>query len=158
MSISIAGLDKAAVLAALYNRARPQGMGFMHYDPEPMTAEDAKIILDAREDSYYFDYLRGRVMKVDLSGDDLECWLYDRDNGPNAAQSVIDELRTTGQIVTEESQQAQKQQTHEAANLAKSEMQKSNSVQVEDGMATFRMGLSDMTDVLGPIVDDILED
>lgn len=43
--ISLAGLDKAAVLAALYNASRPQGMGFMHYDPTPMTVKEASKIL-----------------------------------------------------------------------------------------------------------------
>ena len=39
----------------------------------------------------YFDYLKGRVMKVDLSEDDgFEEWLYDRDNGEGAAQSALD--------------------------------------------------------------------
>lgn len=28
--ISIEGLDKAAVLAALYNASHPQGLGFVH--------------------------------------------------------------------------------------------------------------------------------
>lgn len=158
MTISIAGLDKAAVLAALYNRSRPQGMGFLQYDPEPMTVEGARTILNAREGSCYFDYLNGRVMKVDLSSDEFDPWGFDRDNGSGAAQEVIDTLRATGQLLTEKSQQAQKQKTHEAANIAKGAMQRSSSVQVEDGVATFRMGLSDMTDILSPIVDDILED
>ncbi len=43
--ISINGLDKAAVLAALYNASRPQGMGFMHYDPKPMEVEEARTLL-----------------------------------------------------------------------------------------------------------------
>lgn len=42
----------------------------------------------------YFDYLYGRVMKVDLSSDEsFEERLYDRDNGTGAAQRVIDRLR-----------------------------------------------------------------
>ena len=78
--ISIAGLDKAEVLAALYNAARPQGMGFLQYKPEPMTDREAREILDGGQD--YFDYLNGRAMKVSLkSADQLEERLYDRDNG-----------------------------------------------------------------------------
>jgi hypothetical protein len=41
-NISIAGLDKADVLVALYNRARPQGMGFLHYTPDPLSKEEAE--------------------------------------------------------------------------------------------------------------------
>lgn len=43
--------------------------------------------------SIYFDYLKGRVMKVELAGDDVDPWLYDRDNGQGAFARVIDELR-----------------------------------------------------------------
>jgi hypothetical protein len=92
-NISIEGLDKAEVFAALYNAARPQGLGFLHYTPEPMTADEARKSFAIEG---YHDYVQGRVMKVDLSGDSLDPWLYDRDNGPNAAASVINALRQTG--------------------------------------------------------------
>lgn len=39
--MDISGLSKASVLAALYNAARPQGMGFLQYDPKPMSEADA---------------------------------------------------------------------------------------------------------------------
>ena len=70
-TISIVGLDKAVVLAALYNASRPQGMGFMHYNPTPMTADQAKELLNQ---TTYFDYLQGRVMKLDLSTDEISPW------------------------------------------------------------------------------------
>jgi hypothetical protein len=41
----------------------------------------------------YFDYLRGRVMKVDLSKDAFDPWLYDRDNGAGAAERAVSRLR-----------------------------------------------------------------
>lgn len=88
--ISIAGLDPADVLAALYNAARAQGMGLHHYKPEPMAAEEARELLEARK---YFDYLHGRVMKVRIEGDEPEPRLYDRDNGEGSAAAAIDELR-----------------------------------------------------------------
>lgn len=89
--INIKGLDKAEVLAALYNNSKPQGMGFLHFTPEDMTIEEAKNLLKRGMD---FDYIQGRVMKVNLDSDiEFEEWLYDRDNGPGAAQRVIDELR-----------------------------------------------------------------
>ena len=89
--VNIQGLNKAAVLAALYNGSRPLGIGFMHFDPKPMTEAEAAALLDKGDD---FDYLKGRVMKVRLSSDEyFDEWLYDRDNGPGAAQKVIDALR-----------------------------------------------------------------
>lgn len=85
--IDISGMDKAEVLAKLYNAARPQGMGFLHYTAQDMTAEEAKELLsDGRA---YFDYLKGRVMKVNLSGDLLCPVLYDRDNGEGAARRAL---------------------------------------------------------------------
>jgi len=90
-TISIKG-RKAAALAALYNRSKPLGMGHLHYKPEPMTEEEAqKLIDDGGSGRIYFDYLHGRVMKVDLSGDELDPWLYDRDNGVGAAERAIEE-------------------------------------------------------------------
>lgn len=86
MSIDIKSVSKAKVLAALYNASRPQGMGFMHFKPEPMTEAEAADLLTHGS---YFDYLKGRVMKVDLSGDTLETRLYDRDNGEGAAERAI---------------------------------------------------------------------
>jgi len=89
--VDIKGLNKAEVLAELYNNSKPQGLGFLHFNPEKMTIEEAEEILKQTTD---FDYLKGRVMKVNLSSDDgFEEWLYDRDNGQGAAQAVIDRLR-----------------------------------------------------------------
>ena len=89
--MDISNLDKATVLAALYNHARHQGMGLLHFDPEPMTVEQAREILAAGQT--YFDYVKGRVMKVDLSKDFLDTRLYDRDNGLGAAENaILDEL------------------------------------------------------------------
>jgi hypothetical protein len=87
--MNISGLDKAKVLAALYNRARQQGMGFLHArGSEAMTVEQAREKI-ANNKSMYFDYLHGRVMKIDLSGDELDTELYNRDNGRGAAERII---------------------------------------------------------------------
>lgn len=70
----------------------PLGMGFMHYTPGPLSREDAERIW--AEDVYplgrkYFDYVNGRVMKVDLCGDELRVGLFDRDNGEGAARMAL---------------------------------------------------------------------
>ena len=87
--IDITGINKAEILAALYNNAKPIGMGFLHYTPEPMTIEAAENLL---KENQYFDYLKGRVMKVNLSGDQLRTELYDRDNGTGAAAKALAHL------------------------------------------------------------------
>ncbi len=88
--MDISSLDKAEVLATLYNRSKTQGMGM--FDPDansgPMGIVEARSVLDGSFNKY-FDYLKGRVMKIDLSGDDLDTYLYNRDNGANAAEEVL---------------------------------------------------------------------
>ena len=88
--INIKGLNKAEVLAALYNHAKPQGMGFLHYSQNAMTTKQAEELLDSG--LKYFDYLYGRVIKVEISGDYLDPWLYDRDNGAGAAQGALKQI------------------------------------------------------------------
>ncbi len=80
---------KAAVLAALYNNSKPLGMGILQYDPRPMTEAEAETLLSQQ---HYFDYLKGRVMKVSFERDTLNPALYDRDNGPGAAERVVNAL------------------------------------------------------------------
>jgi hypothetical protein len=94
--IDIKGLDKAAVLAALYNNSRPVGLGLLHFNPKLMTVEEAREIMTNGSAVDYcklqktsFDYLNGRVMKVNLSQDALDPWGYDRDNGEGAAYRAL---------------------------------------------------------------------
>lgn len=84
--IDISNMNKEDVLAKLYNASKPLGLGFLHFDPKPMTIDEAKILLSTRT---YFDYLKGRVMKVDLKDNEFDEWLYDRDNGEGAARKAL---------------------------------------------------------------------
>jgi len=85
--IDIKGLDKGLVLAALYDASQPLGMGFLHYDPKPMSVDEANLLLEKQS---HFDYLKGRVMKINLSGDAFDERLYDRDNSEGAARAAIE--------------------------------------------------------------------
>ena len=89
--IDIEGLDKAEVLHALYHRSHVQGLGILQAIPA-YTVEDARRDLD-EQPGYYFDYLYGRVLKVDLSKDSFDSRLYDRDCGEGAAEEAINKLR-----------------------------------------------------------------
>ena len=109
--VNISGLDKAAILAALYNASHVVGMGIFqaHTQPQIMSVETARLAMERGDDHerdfalssftnrsrLYFDYLAGRPLKIDLSGDE---WLYvagyDRDNGGvGTAARLIDDLR-----------------------------------------------------------------
>lgn len=86
--MNIKGVSKAKVLLELYNNARPLGLGCLQYDSELMTEEEAQKLLESGQT--YFDYVKGRVMKIDLSTDELETDLYNRDNGIGRAEEVIE--------------------------------------------------------------------
>ena len=88
--INIAGKCKATILAKLYNASSPRGMGFLQATPNDMSVNEAQQILD--DGQTYFDYLKGRVMKIDLSGDTLRTDLYNRDNGYLAAENILQQL------------------------------------------------------------------
>lgn len=100
--IDLTGLDKAAVLAALYNGSRPLGMGLFRSRLGDMSIEEArgylnnpKLVPDYVLANEYgcFDYLNGRPLKINISGDTLDPWGYDRDNGEGAAARIIANLR-----------------------------------------------------------------
>lgn len=62
MKINIQELDKAELVAALFNNSKPLDLGFFNSKSnELMTKETAQTYL---KHSTYFDYLNGRVMKV----------------------------------------------------------------------------------------------
>ena len=86
--INIQGLDKAVVLKALHDNSKAQGMSFMHL--RSLSLEECQTIID--EGNLYFDYLAGKVMKVDLKGDSFDPWGYDRDNGKGAAQKAVNSI------------------------------------------------------------------
>jgi hypothetical protein len=95
--INIKGLNKAKVLAALYNASKPLGLGILQYDPKDMSEKEAAELL---KEQSYFDYLKGRVMKVDLSSDkEFDERLYDRDNGIGAAKEAINGILKEEAIV-----------------------------------------------------------
>ena len=89
--IDITGLSKAVVIKALYDGAQVQGLGFFKATATPITVADCQELVDSGD--LDFDYLQGRVMKIDLSGDQIDPRLYDRDNGSGAAARAIDRIR-----------------------------------------------------------------
>lgn len=93
--IDISNKDKAEVLAGLYNNSHPVGMGLAHYDPTPMTIEDARKILEKKTS---FDYILGRPLKINLNGNIIQVFGYNRDNGKDLAQRVISSCRNINDI------------------------------------------------------------
>lgn len=143
--MNISGLSKASVLAALYNASQPQGMGFLQYDPTPMTAQEAEVILEQTTD---FDYLKGRVMKISLSKDEVDTWGYNRDNGDGAAEKTIDALRQSGDANAKPISETHEKNTQASAEDTEAHLDDKS---YRDG-GVFHLGLSDVKHKLGPAV------
>ncbi len=153
--ISIVDLDKAEVLAALFNGARSQGAGFIQYSNEPMTASEARPLIERHA---YFDYVQGRVMKVDLSGDSFDPWAYDRDNGQGAAERTINALRSTNMVNPEEVEIQHLEGTRKAAKEVREKLGTKSSVRDRSGILEIHMGLEDLANVIKPKLDAIIGD
>lgn len=147
--MDIKGLKKSAVLAALYNASKPQGMGFMHYDPKLMTEAEAEKLLSMGTD---FDYLKGRVMKINLSKDEVDTRWYNRDNGSDAAEKAIAELRKSNQVITPVIEATHKASTRAAMDDILSHIHEETTFSVEGGMGIMKLGLSDMAPYLRPAI------
>jgi len=148
--ISLKNLDKAAVLAALYNASKPQGTGFLQYDPKPMTTEEAQLLLDTAP-GQRFDYLKGRVMKIDLSEDELYTGGYNRDNGDNAAENVIATLEQSGDVNAPVLQIVHQANTMAAASDVEKRL--GEHTRIEGSVCT--LGLGDMREHLEPAIQKV---
>ena len=42
----------------------------------------------------HFDYVNGRPLKINIAGDEMETWLYNRDQGEGKAEKIVAELRS----------------------------------------------------------------
>jgi hypothetical protein len=91
--IGIKDADKAEVLMHLYNYADMSGA-----NPNPivqdlqralprMSLEHARAIRPDHPQG--FDYIGAKSVKVNLSGDEFDAWMYDRDNGEGAARRAL---------------------------------------------------------------------
>jgi hypothetical protein len=98
--VAIGDLDKAELLAALVNYSWSRGRGVLRDDKKCITVEEAQKLIDEDREHdgwsgrhLYFDYVKGRPIKCDLSKEVLDTRLYDRDNGQGAGAEVVARLR-----------------------------------------------------------------
>jgi hypothetical protein len=95
-NVNIKDLDKAEVLLALWKGSHAQGMSFLGMMGGGLTLEKAKEeVNELKENNHplYFDYVMGHVIKCDITGDEFDPRLYDRDCGEGRAAEVIEALR-----------------------------------------------------------------
>lgn len=91
--INIEGLDKARVLHALWHASHAQGLSFLAL-PQGGDFTLGMAETEVKNNPHlYFDYISGHVIKCDLSGDEFDDWLFDRDCGEGAAARAIQALR-----------------------------------------------------------------
>lgn len=114
-AVDITGLSISDVLAALYNAVAPFRFGFADSlnGPKVMTTDTAKqIILSQR--SIYFDKLYGRILTVNLSENTpfFDGREFDKSHGREASKKIIERLRLTGDINSEESINDHKREFH----------------------------------------------
>ncbi|KAK2812814.1 hypothetical protein FQN50_001143 [Emmonsiellopsis sp. PD_5] len=92
--VDIRGIPKRDLIRALWENSKAAGL----YAPLAIYGFGPRLDLEAATDHVenstgYFDYLDGRVMKCNLSGDEVNVWGYDRDNGSGAFARVVEDLR-----------------------------------------------------------------
>lgn len=86
INLKTLGISRETALVRLFNNSRPLGLGYLQPWREPMTESEARKRLEVSADC---DYVRGRVIKVDFSTDELFLGLYDRDNGEGAGERAL---------------------------------------------------------------------
>lgn len=100
--IDITGLDKAEVLLALYEGTGVMGLGVLQARSS-LSLEDLRDVIENGKprgglfwpmEPWRIDYLFGKPVKVDLTGDSFDPGCYDLDAGEGAAEAVVTKLRS----------------------------------------------------------------
>jgi len=88
--VDISGINKKVFLESLWENSKPASF-FTSSGITPPPIDKGEL-----EDSLKngkADYLSGRVIKMNFSGDTVDPWGYDRDNGTGSVQKIVDEIR-----------------------------------------------------------------
>lgn len=66
--INITGCDLHTLIKEAYNLSKPQGLGFMHFDPAPLTDDEILAILmrGTSRCPVNMDYVKGRAVKLNV--------------------------------------------------------------------------------------------
>lgn len=150
-------MNKAEVFAALYNAAKPKGAGFINYDPRSITPEEAVEITKGDFD-ISFQYVKGRVMKINLSGDEFDPSGYDSENGSDTSQYVIDALINTGDTYPEEIERLHLENTRNSAMATQDRLYDKPEVKNNGDVMIVKMTLSNLSDYIQPNLDKILKE
>lgn len=75
--IEVTGVNLVDLVKHVYDLSKPQGMGFLHYKPEPLTDDEAKSLIDTQDRTpISLDYVRGRACKFNVfKSEDGTLWI-----------------------------------------------------------------------------------
>ena len=85
-------LADAEVLMHLYNNAQcpgPTSMAWLAYEWKSMSLDEAEKIVEKNGEYQHYDYVKGRVVKTDITERPLNPRFYDRDNGEGAMAQAL---------------------------------------------------------------------
>ena len=63
--IDVTGVNMVELVKKAYELSRPQGMGMLHYQPDPLTDEEAKALI-SEDGTVSLDYVKGRSCKFNI--------------------------------------------------------------------------------------------
>ena len=89
--VDISRKNKAEVLCALFDAAHPTYSKYSKNNcrHNTLTKSEAEHYLSTRT---YFEYIKGHVMRIDLSGNKVNTTLFNLSNGPGAAERAINSV------------------------------------------------------------------
>ncbi len=87
--VDISGVPKVALLYRLWSGQVPASFFGDNMLSSPGFHDD----LAKEAVKRYIDYFQGRAIKLDLSKDTIDPWLYDRDAGSGAFARAVSDLR-----------------------------------------------------------------
>ena len=96
MKINIKGVDKVKLLAALFNAAGPEGPTRMTYKPRHvMSKHEAHEWLERHYEmaaTPHIYYIEGRRINLDISGDKVDPYAWDKRHGWGAFSKIVNSL------------------------------------------------------------------
>ena len=89
MSVNIKGIDKVQLLEELWTAQKVASWFSFH--PVQVPLFDRVKAQEAVKEE--IDYFQGRAIKLNLSNDSIDPWVYDRDAGQGTFKKIVDQLR-----------------------------------------------------------------
>jgi len=94
--INITGIDLVKFVKKVYELSNPQGLGFLHYNPQPLTDEEAEKYIFKKDNSciVMMDYVKGRSCKMNVfkNGDIFEISDKWYDHTDNQLKELLNEF------------------------------------------------------------------